>query len=85
MEIRQPEWRVTGQRDAPLGGRETRRRDMQKNSTAFSWNDRDVVVTKNDNHVVKTIIAPQLLMASLVRQRYQPIVIFVGRIVAPPV
>ena len=59
--------------------------DVQKNRRAAITHDGRIVPAENDDQVVERVVAPKLLVPSIVRQHDVPVIISVCRVVAPAV
>ncbi len=73
------------QRDAPVGRREARPREMHEDGAAFAPHARPVVITEHQHQIVEMVVALQSFGASPRWQGDQPVVVAVGGIVAPAV
>src|SRR5690606_9274017 len=76
---------LSGKRHAAFGRLPVIGGDMDKNSAAFTGNDRGVVVSDRDNEVVYVVLAPELFMRILIRQFYRPVVVRAFGVIAPAV
>jgi hypothetical protein len=73
------------QRDAALCRCEAWPGEVNEDGAAFALDPRPVVVTKDQHEIVEMIRALQALSASPRRQLAKPVVVGVGRIVAPAI
>ncbi len=73
------------QRHAARGGRQSWPCDVYENGTAPALNSRIIIVADHYNHIVKMIVAPQALGTARIRVAHSPVIVAVGRIVAPAV
>jgi len=71
--------------DAAFGRGEVRRGDMEKDGAAPAAASWPIIVAKNDDEVVKMILAPEPLGSSGIRVRDRPIVIAVAGSITPTV
>jgi len=73
------------QRHAAGGRRQSWPSDVHENGTAPTPNSRTIVVAEHYNHIVEMVVAPQALGTARIRAAHKPVIIAVGRIVAPTV
>ena len=76
---------VALERDAAIGRREARAREVNEDGAPFPPHPRPVVVTEHKHEIVESVGALQALRASPRRQPYKSVIVAVGRIVAPAV
>jgi len=73
------------QADAPRRRCQARCRDVDEDGATASAHARPVIVPDDDDEVVETIRAPQVLCARRIRMANAPVVVAILRVVAPPI